>query len=130
MQNPSLEHQKLVGSLINHFKTNLGFTILKASYSGYVEPEQHGRHKPDIVAVDKNSDLHLAEAKVGEDIMSESTMEQFIDFSSRIATATNRPVFLHIIVYKKDEPTLISVLNKIGLGQKIGNIIQIWTLPA
>lgn len=130
MQNPGLEHQKLVISLINHFKKNLGFTILNASYNGFSEPNKHGRHEPDIVAIDKNRDIHLAEAKVENDIFSEQAREQFVDFSDRITTATKRPVTLHIIVYKKDEPALISVLNQNGLGQKIGNIIKIWTLPS
>lgn len=128
MKNPSYKHQRLVGALIDFFKEKFGYEILRAMYSGYNEPQKHGRHEPDIVARDKKGVIHLAEAKVGDDILSEESREQFIDFSNRITIDTHEPVFFHIIVYKKDEPTLMSVLNQIGLGQKIGNIIKIWTL--
>ncbi|MCX6718748.1 MAG: hypothetical protein NTY81_04130 [Candidatus Staskawiczbacteria bacterium] len=128
MQNPSPEHQKLVAALIEHFKSKLGYVILSASHSGYNDPEKHGRHEPDIVAKDSRGVLHLAEAKVGDDIFSENSKEQFVDFSNRIMTGTNTPVPFHIIVYKEDEPALISRLNQLGLGNLIGNKITIWTL--
>lgn len=128
MQNPSLQHQKLVLALIEHFKLRLGYTILGASYNGYLEPDQHGRHEPDIVARDSKGILHLAEAKLGDDILSETAKEQFLDFSSRVMTNTNIPAIFDIIVYKEDEPTLINRLNQLGLGGLIGNRIITWTL--
>jgi len=128
MRNPSLRHQKLVAALVNHFRTKLGYTIVSASINGHTEPDERGRHEPDIVAKDSRGVLHLAEAKVGDDIFSETAKEQFIDFSSRIMTGSNIPVPFHIVVYKEDEPTLINRLNQLGLGGLIGNKITIWTL--
>jgi hypothetical protein len=128
MQNPSAEHQTLVGALLNHFRTALHYQILEAAYSGYSEPSKHGRHEPDIVARDPDGILQLAEAKVGADISSERAREQFLDFSDRVMTGTNIAVPFHIIVYKPDEQVLISRLNELSLGQKIGNRIKIWTL--
>jgi len=128
MRNPSLQHQKLVLALIEHFKLRLGYTILNASHNGYIEPDQHGRHEPDIVAKDSKGVLHLAEAKVGDTIFSEEAKEQFLDFSNRVMTGTNIPVIFDIVVYKEDEPALINRLNQLGLGNLIGNRIMIWTL--
>ena len=128
MRNPSLQHQKLVAALLGHFKTKLGYIILSASINGHTEPDKHGRHEPDIVAKDSRGVLHLAEAKVGNDILSETATEQFLDFSNRVIIGTNMPVQFHIIVYKEDEPALINRLNQLGLGGLIGNRITIWTL--
>ena len=128
MENPSTEHQKLVGALINYFITTLGYEILHADYGNYKTPDRHGRHAPDIVARDKNGILHLAEAKVGSDISSQITKEQFIDFSDRIMTVTRQPVILDVVVYKQDEQLLKSRLYELGLSAKIGSKINIWTL--
>jgi hypothetical protein len=129
MNNPSLEHQKLVGALINYFKNNLGFKILGADYNDYPRPTEHGRHAPDIVAIDSNGLLHIAEAKANyEDIYSENASEQFIDFSNRVMSSNGLPVPFHIIVYKEDEQNLRNRLIELNLGGYIGNKIKIWTL--
>lgn len=127
-KNPSPEHQKLVYALLNHFRTQLGYQILEARYPGFTEPQKHGRHAPDIVAKDGHGVIHLAEAKVGDDLSSQITKEQFLDFSNRVMTNTNTPVPFHIIVYKEDEQLLISKLNELGLSHMIGNRIKTWTL--
>lgn len=128
MRNPSPRHQKLVAALVEHFRTKLGYTIVNASVNGHAEPDKHGRHEPDIVAKDVRGVLHLGEAKVGDDILSETAREQFLDFSSRIMTGSNTPVPFHIVVYKEDEPALMNRLNQLGLGGLVGNRITIWTL--
>jgi len=129
MRNPSLQHQKLVAALITHFRTKLGYKIISASYENFNEPEKQGRHEPDIIAMDNNGVLHIAEAKASyEDIFSETAKEQFIDFSNRVMTANNAVVPFHIVVYKEDEQFLISRLNQLGIGMLIGNRIKIWTL--
>lgn len=129
MRNPSLRHQQLVAALITYFRTKLGYKIISASYENFNEPEKQGRHEPDIIAMDNNGVLHIAEAKASyEDIFSETAKEQFIDFSNRVMTANNVPVPLHIVVYKENEQFLISRLNQLGLGALIGNRIKIWTL--
>jgi len=128
MRNPSPRHQRLVAALLTHFKTKLGYTIISASINGHPEPDKHGRHEPDIVAKDSRGVLHLAEAKVGDDIFSETAKEQFLDFSNRVMTDSNIPVPFHIIVYKEEEPALMNRLNQLGLGSLVGNRITIWTL--
>ncbi|MBU0999685.1 hypothetical protein KKG24_05320 [Patescibacteria group bacterium] len=129
MRNPSLRHQKLVAALITHLRTKLGYRIISASYENFNDPEKQGRHEPDIIAMDTNGILHIAEAKASyEDIFSETAKEQFIDFSNRVMTANNTPVPFHIVVYKEDEQFLISRLNQLGIGTLIGNRIKIWTL--
>jgi len=129
MQNPSPEHQKLVSALINYFKNNLGFKILGAVYNDYPRPTEHGGHIPDIIAIDNNGLLHIAEAKANyEDICSENAGEQFIAFSNRIMSNNGLPVPFHIIVYKEDEQNLRNRLIELNLGSYIGNKIKIWTL--
>lgn len=129
MQNPSIEHQKLVGALINYFKNNLGFKILGAVYNDYPRPTEQGRHIPDIVAIDGNGLLHIAEAKANyEDIYSQNAEEEFIDFSNRVMSNNGLPAPFHIIVYKEDEQNLINRLVALNLGGYIGNKIEIWTL--
>ena len=128
MQNPSPEHQRLIAALIDHFKTKLNFEILSADYPGYVKPSGHGQHSPDIVARDQRGIIQIAEAKVGDDIFSQTSKEQFLDFSNRVMADTKVPVPFHIIVYKQNELSLMRQLNDLGLGNFIGNRIQIWIL--
>lgn len=125
---PAPEHQKLVLALMKHFRDELGFTILGVDYENFPKPSKHGRHAPDIVAKDKVGILHLAEAKVGEDLYSDNTKEEFEDFSNRVMTGINVPVPFHIIVYKKDHSLLLSRLRELSLSYKVGNRITLWTL--
>ncbi|MCX5709055.1 MAG: hypothetical protein NTY14_08850 [Candidatus Omnitrophica bacterium] len=128
MQNPSPEHQNLIAALINHFKTKLNFEILSADLPGYSKPGEHGRHSPDLVARDQHGVIQIGEAKVGDDIFSQTTKEEFVDFSNRIMTESRMPVPFHVVVYKQDEQNLIKQLNDLGLSGLIGNKIKIWTL--
>lgn len=129
VQNPSPQHQKLVTALVDHFRNNLGLTILSAALPNFTAPVTHGRHEPDIIARDSSGVLHIAEAKANyDDIFSETAKEQFIDFSNRIMAGTNMVVPFHIVVYKEDEPNLLTRLNQLGLGALIGIRIKIWTL--
>lgn len=129
MQNPSPQHQKLVAALVDHFRNKFGLTVLSAALPNFTAPVAHGRHEPDIVARDSNGVLHIAEAKANyDDIFSEAAKEQFIDFSNRIMTGTNTIVPFHIVVYKEDEPNLLTRLNQLGLGTLVGNRIKVWTL--
>jgi len=114
--------------MIQYFRGKLGYTILNASYEGYDEPEAHGRHEPDIVARDSDEILHLAEAKLGEDLSSSTTEEQFLDFSNRVMPETDIPIPFHIIVYAGDKQNLIDKLRQLGLEQKIDDRIKILTL--
>lgn len=127
-QNPSPEHKRLVANLINHFIKNLGLNIISASFEGFPEPTKFGRHEPDIVAIDQNGLIHIAEAKTSNDIFNQTSKEQFIDFSNRVMKSNGKPVIFHLIVYKEDETNLLSALTQLNLGYKVGGLIRIWTL--
>ena len=131
-QNPTPEHQNLVLAMINHLHNSLRHKIIQAAYEGFTAPVAHGRHEPDIMTEDQFGLLHIVEAKVGSDLNSENTKEQFSDFANRIMNNTSRlpgsPVPFHIIVYKADEMALRKVLSDLNLQVLIGNGITIWTL--
>lgn len=127
--NPTPEHQQLVQALVNHFRSTLNFSINGVDLPGYaVKPFQIGRHTPDIIAKDSLGVIQIGDAKYGDDISSETSKEEFLDFSNQKMRITGQNVPLHIVVFKFDEFKLISRLNNIGLGYKIGNLIKIWTL--
>ncbi|MDP2684474.1 MAG: hypothetical protein Q8P20_05460 [bacterium] len=132
MNNPSPEHQMLVKAMLDHFTSQLNYSIVTVAYTGYDEPEKHGKHEPDIVAKDANGLIQLAEAKIGDDLSSETTQEQFEDFSKRImsdsSSLAGREIPFHIIVFQKDEAQLRVILNNLKLGHLIDSRIHIWTL--
>lgn len=128
MKNPSPEHQKLVKAAIDYFISE-GFSILSADYEGFSEPNKHGRHAPDIVMKDKEGILHILEAKIEGDLSSETTKQQFQDFSNRIMKASSdhpkQPVSFHIIIYRRNASQLVKVLNSLNLDQLINKRIFI-----
>lgn len=126
----SQEHQNLVDALVKAFMAE-GFTIETADSGSYNRPSVIGRHEPDIIAKTNNGLIIIGEAKTADDFYSETSKEQFIDFSSRIMSSgilKGQPVPFHIIVKKDAAADLRSVLQSLGLGNKIGSIITIWTL--
>ncbi|MDO8621231.1 MAG: hypothetical protein Q7R31_03035 [Candidatus Levybacteria bacterium] len=127
--NPSREHQDLIKALKNHFIQRLGFTILSVDLPESLDkPFQIGRHSPDIIAKDQFGIIQIGEAKVGDNISSPESEEQFKDFSNQVMRGTNVPVPLHIIIFQKDYNTLLTKLTTVGLSQKIGTKIVIWTI--
>ncbi len=126
----SQEHQNLVDALVKAF-IGAGFEIVTADSGSYSRPSAIGRHEPDIVARDRNGLIIIGEAKTADDFYSETSKEQFIDFSSRIMSSgalQGQSVPFHIVVKKEAEGDLRSVLQSLGLTNKIGNVITIWTL--
>ena len=126
----SQEHQNLVDVLVRAFIAE-GFTIETADSGSYNRPSAIGRHEPDIVAKDRNGLIIIGEAKTVDDFSSETSKEQFIDFSSRVMSSgalQGQSVPFHIIVKKDAAADLRSVLQSLGLGNKIGSTITIWTL--
>lgn len=122
-------HQTLVNALISAFQSR-GYTIVRAVGGNYSEPYKIGRHEPDIIAKDNNGLLIIGEAKVGEDLFSETTKEQLVDFSNRIMSEgllRGVKIPLHIIVPQKDTGTVRQVLGSLGLTNKIGERIFIWS---
>jgi len=126
----SNEHQNLVDALVKAF-INEGHIIENADSGGYQRPPAIGRHEPDIIAKTQNGLIIIGEAKIKEDLNGEISKEQFIDFSSRIMASgllKGQAVPFHIVVKKEAADDLRLVLASLGLSNKIGNIITIWTL--
>jgi len=126
----SNEHQNLVDVLVKAFIKE-GYTIENADSGVYSRPAAIGRHEPDIVAKTSNGLIIIGEAKTREDLNSENSKEQFIDFSDRIMASgmlKGQAVPFHIVVKKDAAEDLRLVLHSLGLGNKIGSIIKIWTL--
>lgn len=124
------EHQNLVDALIKAL-INEGYIIENANSNDYSEPPTIGRHEPDIIAKTSNGLIIIGEAKTKEDLNSEISKEQFIDFSDRIMASgplKGQVVPFHIVVKKDAAEDLRLVLHSLGLSNKIGNIITIWTL--
>lgn len=122
-------HQRLVNALISAFQ-NKGYSILRAVGGVYPDPYKIGRHEPDIIAKDNNGLLIIGEAKISEDLQAERSKEQLLDFSNRIMSEgllRGTKIPLHIIVPQKDVGTLRQVLTNLGLENKIGDRIFIWT---
>lgn len=122
-------HQRLVNALISAFQ-NKRYSILRAVGGSYPDPYKIGRHEPDIIAKDNNGLLIIGEAKISEDLQAERSKEQLLDFSNRIMSEgllRGTKIPLHIIVPQKDVGTLRQVLTNLGLENKIGDRIFIWT---
>lgn len=122
------EHDRLVNSLVLALQKE-GYTILSASLDGYSQPHRIGRHEPDIIGKDANGLVILGEAKTSDDIDTERSREQYLDFSNRIMSdglLKGRQVPLHIIVSRQSSPILRQVIVDLGLSYKIGNQIIIW----
>lgn len=123
------EHQNLVNSLIAAFQSK-GYTILKAAAINYQAPDAIGRHEPDILARDQQGVLIIGEAKTENDISSQTSKEQFLDFSNRIMSEgplRGTKIPLHVIVTQDQSVSLRQVLATLGLSNKIGESIFIWT---
>lgn len=126
----SQEHQNLVDALVRAFIAE-GFTIETADSGSYTRPSAIGQHEPDIVARDRNGLIIIGEAKTADDFYSETSKGQFIDFSSRVMASgalQGQSVPFHIVVKKEAAADLRSVLQSLGLSNKIGSTITIWTL--
>jgi len=125
------EHQNLVDALVKAF-IGEGYIIENADSGDYQRPPTIERHEPDIIAKSSSSGLIIiGEAKTREDLNGEISKEQFIDFSSRIMASgllKGQAVPFHIVVKKEAAEDLRIVLASLGLSNKIGNIITIWTL--
>lgn len=123
------EHQRLVNALVDAFRER-GYEILNAVGVTAEAPFAIGRHEPDLIARDPSGLLLIGEAKTGEDISELRSREQFTDFSNRIMSEgllKGREIPFHIIVPQAYSNLLRQVLDTLGLTQKIGSRIIIWT---
>lgn len=124
------EHQRLLNALSTALQEKGYHVLYQEGLSGQ-EPYAIGRHEPDIIAKDSTGLLIIGEAKTGQDLEEQRSKEQFIDFSSRIMSEgilKGKEIPLHIIVPQNDSARLRRLLISLGLSNKIGNRITIWTL--
>ena len=126
MESPT--HKKLVKALVEKFEKD-GVKVTHAALAGYKAPYKIGRHEPDIIAQDSRGVLLIGEAKTKDDLDSETSKEQFIDFSNRVMASgqmENEKLSLHIIVEEEGYLELKRVLEKLRLNSK--NNIKIWLI--
>ena len=101
-----------------------GLTIIAASNFPDLEaPGLIGRHSPDVIAKDQDDTVHFGESKVYENLDTEKTKEQFLDFLTHIGDNGKRS-HLHIIVEQQHEEYLKDLLKQ---WRMISNRIHIWT---
>ncbi len=122
------EHQRLVNSLIVAFQKE-GYTVQQAVGGSYQDPYKIGKHEPDIIARNEDGLIIVGEAKTIDDISSERSKEQYLDFSDRVMSEgilRGKHVPLHIIVPRDGAASLRQALINLGISNKIGNTIFIW----
>ena len=131
MEIPTPEHQALLESALEYFKSKDYEILRAANLEGYTNPAKQGRHEPDAIMVDSEGVLHFLEAKLGSDMANERTKEQFIDFSRRVmgdgSKHPGHPVILDIVVFRKDTEILLNVLRELSLLDLLGKRINFYT---
>ena len=101
-----------------------GLTIVAASnFPDLEEPGKIGRHSPDVIAMDNEETIHFGESKVYENLDTEKTKEQFLDFLNHVG-GNGKQSHLHIIVDKQYEEYLKELLKT---WRMISKRIHIWT---
>ncbi len=84
------EHQRLVAGLVGYMKGQ-GVEVTNAAGGlNYPDPYAVGAHEPDALGT-KGGVLLIGEAKIGSDLTSATSQEQFRDFSNRSMTGTGAP---------------------------------------
>ncbi|MDH3780303.1 MAG: hypothetical protein OES15_05545 [Nitrosopumilus sp.] len=113
------EHQRLVMKLMDYFES-MGLTVTCAC-SGNVNCETIKSFEPDVRAFDNNTGLHyIGEAKTCDNLKSDHTKKQFLEFSNRIMTGEKShgaDVPFYIIVPENCKSHLSKVLEEIGLSK-------------
>jgi hypothetical protein len=88
-------------------------------------PPKIGRHRPDVVGINLESKaLCIGEAKTGDDLLSERTREQLLDYSSIIGATSGMKFRLIIGVPMKDENALLMLMEDLGID-KLANVTHI-----
>ena len=114
------EHQRLVIKLMDHFES-MGL-IVTCACSGYVNCEKVKTFEPDLRALDNRIGLHyIGEAKTCDNLESQHTKDQFLEFSNRIMTggkSHGKDVPFYIIVPENCKSHLHQVLAELNLLDK------------
>lgn len=85
----SKQHQLMCGMLVRKMAT-LGYTdvvsfdgmIRDGYFKDYPLPPKIGRHRPDCISVNKQGKKAIGEAKTCEDLKSDRTYEEILDFTT------------------------------------------------
>lgn len=114
------EHQKLVMKLMGYFES-MGL-IVTCACSGYVNCEKIKSFEPDVRAFDNNTGLHyIGEAKTCDNLKSDHTKKQLLEFSNRIMTggkSAGKDVPFYIIVPDECKFELDQILKKLELDKR------------
>lgn len=114
------DHASLLKNLIDHFVLG-GLEIQYANYGAYARPHAINRHAPDIIAVDKRTNLgYIGEAKMCSELNELRTKEQFEDFSSKaVSTIKSGQVRMPFFIAVPHECSskIPQTLRDLGLAQ-------------
>ena len=114
------EHQRLVRKLMEYFES-MGL-IVTCACSGYVNCEKIKSFEPDVLALDNNIGLHyIGEAKTCDNLKSDHTKNQFLEFSNRVMTrgkSAGKDVPFYIIVPDDCKSELNPILKELELDKR------------
>lgn len=94
-------------------------------YHGLDKPRDYSGSIPDLEGRDANGTIHLGEAET--DMAAENLDSQLINFSQWTMTTTRAQVPLHVIVPPDIRDQMISRIRNIGLGDRLGVNIHVWS---
>ena len=121
---PSRMHRMLV-DLIGRKMREMGYMPVAFDGKYYVAqgeevhiPPIIGRHRPDVVGINLVSKaLCIGEAKTADDLLSERSREQFLDFSNIVGATSRQKIELVIGIPRSQEGALLRALAELGLDQ-------------
>jgi len=117
------EYQRLVMKLMDYFES-MGL-IVTCACSGHVNCETIKSFEPDVRAFDANTGLHyIGETKTCDNLKSDHTKKQFLEFSNRIITegkSAGKGTPFYIIVNDECKSELDPILKELELDKR-GNI--------
>lgn len=91
-------HRDLVHSLVEQISRDHGLVSHAARIGTLPDPPAIGRHEPDVLARGLSETLVIGEAKVGEDLFTETTQEQLHDFTHHVDEQTGEVAALVLAV--------------------------------
>lgn len=88
-------------------------------------PPRIGRHRPDVIGINMETKvLCIGEAKTGDDLLSERTREQLLDYSNIVGATSGLRFELIIGVPRNEESILLRLMVDLGL-EKLTNVSYI-----
>lgn len=122
---PSRLHQMIIG-LIGRKMREKGYTIVAFDGNDYLFDGQKlnipplvKRHRPDIIGLKfETREVCVGEAKTREDLFSQRTKEQLLDYASTKGVFTGKNAEIIIGIPKSAEKDLIKLLKELKLFGK------------